>query len=83
MDVGRFLSLAIGIAVALGKVHRRGFIHKGIRPGNILLNSASGELHLTGFDVASRLLRERQLPDPPESIAGTLPYMAPPNRPAA
>ena len=77
MDVGRFLSLAIGIAVALGKVHQRGFIHKDIRPGNILLNSASGELHLTGFGGASRLLRERKSPDPPESIAGTLPYMAP------
>ena len=77
MDVGRFLSLAIGIAAALGKVHQRGLIHKGIRPGNILLNSASGELHLTGLGVASRLLRERQSLDPAESIAGTLPYMAP------
>src|SRR5262245_12372597 len=30
-----------------------------------------------GFGVASRLPRERQAPDPPEVIAGTLAYMAP------
>src|ERR1700691_3389170 len=32
---------------------------------------------LTGFGIASRLPRERQAPAPPESIAGTLAYMAP------
>jgi len=30
-----------------------------------------------GFGIASRLLHERQSPEPPEFIAGTLPYMAP------
>jgi len=37
----------------------------------------TGEIKLTGFGIASRLPRERQVPAPPESIAGTLPYMAP------
>ena len=35
------------------------------------------EIRLTGFGVASRLPRERQAPDPPEVVAGTLAYMAP------
>src|ERR1700680_10811 len=30
-----------------------------------------------GFSIASRLPRERQTPEPPEFIAGTLAYMAP------
>ena len=30
-----------------------------------------------GFGIASRLPRERQSPEPPEFIAGTLAYMAP------
>ena len=30
-----------------------------------------------GFGIASRLPRERQAPEPPEFIAGTLAYMAP------
>ena len=34
-------------------------------------------MRLTGFGVASRLSRERQAPEPPEVIAGTLAYMAP------
>ena len=41
------------------------------------MNCASGEVRLTGFGLASRLPRERPSPDPPETIAGTLAYMAP------
>ena len=77
MEVGRFLRLAIGIAPALGKVHQRGLIHKDIKPANVLVNDADGQVRLTGFGIASRLSRERQSPDPPEIIAGTLAYMAP------
>ncbi len=77
MDVGRFLRLAIGIAAALGKLHQRGLVHKDVKPGNILLNEATGEVRLAGFGIASRLARERQSPNPPETIAGTLAYMAP------
>jgi hypothetical protein len=77
MEVGRFLRLAIGMASALGKLHQRGLVHKDIKPANILVNSATGEVRLTGFGIASRLVRERQSPHPPETIAGTLAYMAP------
>ena len=77
MDVGRFLRLAVGVAASVGKMHKRGLIHKDIKPLNILVNIASGEVRLTGFGIASRLPRERQPPDPPEVIAGTLAYMAP------
>jgi PAS domain S-box-containing protein len=77
MDVGRFLRLAVGIADALGKLHQRGLVHKDVKPANILINGATGVVRLTGFGIASRLPRERQSPHPPETIAGTLAYMAP------
>jgi predicted ATPase/TolB-like protein/class 3 adenylate cyclase len=77
MEVGRFLRLAIGIAAALGKLHQRGLVHKDIKPANILVNGATGAVKFTGFGIASRLARERQAPEPPETIAGTLAYMAP------
>jgi PAS domain S-box-containing protein len=77
VEVGPFVRLAIGIATALGKLHQRGLVHKDIKPANILVNRGSQEVRLTGFGIASRLLRERPAPEPPETIAGTLAYMAP------
>jgi PAS domain S-box-containing protein len=77
MEMGRFLRIAIAVTAALAKVHQRGLIHKDIKPANILVDSASGDVWLTGFGITSRLPRERQPPDPPEVIAGTLAYMAP------
>jgi PAS domain S-box-containing protein len=77
LDVSHFLRIAIPLAGALRHVHERGLIHKDIKPANILVDSASGGVWLTGFGIASRLPRERQAPAPPEVIAGTLAYMAP------
>src|SRR6266699_458517 len=77
MEVGNFLRLAVSIASALGKVHQRGLLHKDIKPANILVNRTTGEVKLTGFGIASRLSRELRSPEPPETIAGTLAYMAP------
>src|SRR5262245_17327355 len=77
IKVGRFLQLAIAITAAVAKLHERRLVHKDIKPDNILVNEATGEVRLTGFGIASRLARERQSPHPVESIAGTLAYMAP------
>ena len=77
MEVRSFLRLAIAVAAALTQVHRRGLVHKDIKPANILVNRTTGAVKLTGFGIASRLPRERQAPAPPGSIAGTLAYMAP------
>ncbi len=76
LDLTRVLRIAIGLAAALGDVHRRGLIHKDIKPANVLVDD-DGHVWLTGFGIASRRPRERQAPAPPETIAGTLAYMAP------
>jgi PAS domain S-box-containing protein len=76
MEVGRFLRLALSLSVSLQRLHERGLLHKDVKPANVLVNAA-GEVRLTGFGIASRLPRERQAPDPPEIIGGTLAYMAP------
>ena len=77
MEIGQFLRLAVALSGALGQLHGRGLIHKDIKPANVLVDSATGRVRLTGFGIASRLPRERQSPEPPEFIAGTLAYMAP------
>ncbi len=69
--------LAIGLSAALGRIHHHNFIHKDIKPANALVNATTGQVWLMGFGIASQLPRERQSPDPPEFIAGTLAYMAP------
>jgi len=77
MEVGGFLRIATGLSAALRQLHERGLIHKDIKPANVLVDSATGQAWLTGFGIASRLPRERQSPEPPELVAGTLAYMAP------
>jgi serine/threonine protein kinase len=77
MPAELFLRLALGLTRATRKLHQQGLIHKDITPAHMLVDQASGEAWLTGFGIATRLPRERTLPDPPEFIAGTLAYMAP------
>jgi serine/threonine protein kinase len=77
LDLKFWLRIGISLASAIGQLHQRGVIHKDIRPANVLVNSRTGQCWLIGFGIASRLPRQRQYPDPPELIAGTLPYMAP------
>jgi PAS domain S-box-containing protein len=77
MELGAFLRLGIALSTALRDLQEKGVIHKDIKPTNVLVNSTTDQVWLTGFGIASRLLRERQAPEPPETIAGTLAYMAP------
>jgi PAS domain S-box-containing protein len=76
LGLTRVLNIAVGLASALGQVHRRGLMHKDVKPANVLVNDA-GEVWLMGFGIASQLPQERQAPAPPEIVAGTLAYMAP------
>ena len=76
-ELDLFLRVAIGITAALGRLHQRGLFHRDIKPANVFVNTSTGEAWLSGFGLASRLPRERQTPEPPETIAGTLAYMAP------
>jgi serine/threonine protein kinase len=77
MAVPEFLRVASGIAKVLGCLHAKGLVHRDIKPANVIVDMATGEAWLTGFGLASRLPRQRQAPEPPEVIAGTLAYMAP------
>ncbi|AEF99558.1 PAS domain S-box protein [Methylomonas methanica] len=76
LNVPTFLRIAIGITDALAEIHRHELVHKDIKPEHVLLDDAD-HVWLTGLGIASRLPRERQAPEPPEIIDGTLAYMAP------
>ena len=77
MGLELFLRLAVALSVAMVRLHGRGLVHKDIKPTNVLVNVSAEKAWLTGFGIASCLPRERQAPGPPETIAGTLAYMAP------
>ena len=77
MDVADVLRVGAGVAAALRQLHGCGLIHKDIKPANLMTDWETGRVWLRGFGIASRLPRERRLPEPPEFIAGTLAYMAP------
>ena len=61
IDLTRFLRIAVGLAAAVGQIHRQGVIHKDLKPANALVGE-SGHVWLTGFGVASKLDYERQAP---------------------
>jgi len=75
-EVLRALKLGSSLASALAELHRRGVIHKDVKPSNIIL-TAAGETRLIDFGSASLQLVEHvdalQVP----LIEGTLPYMSP------
>lgn len=75
VELTSFLRIAVGLATALSGLHKKGLIHKDVKPTNVLFDAATGEVRLMGFGMASRLRRGRRTPEPPEFIAGTLPYM--------
>jgi serine/threonine protein kinase len=68
LDLTRFLRIAIGLATALGQVHRHRLIHKDIKPANVLVDDAA-HVWLAGFGIASQLPHERQAPAPPSDRA--------------
>jgi PAS domain S-box-containing protein len=76
LGLQRCLRVAIGLTAALSQFHRRGLVHKDIKPANVLVDD-TGNVWLTGFGIASKVPHERQTPVPPETIAGTLAYIAP------
>jgi predicted ATPase/signal transduction histidine kinase len=77
MEVGRFLRIAIGIAQAVGELHRQGIIHKDLKPSNMLVHTGTGVVSLVGLGMATRLLREPQPARNRDLIEGSLPYMSP------
>ncbi|RKE35751.1 putative ATPase [Paraburkholderia sp. BL23I1N1] len=77
LTIGRFLAIAGNLVVALGALHGRGLVHKDIRPANILVNTETGGVALTGFGIASRATGELPASALPDVTAGALAYLAP------
>ena len=72
LDYRESARIVAEVADALGHAHREGFVHRDIKPDNILIDR-EGRAFLTDFGIAA--VEEDLLRD--VTAAGTLPYMAP------
>ena len=74
----RIRSLFEGVCSALSHVHLKGFIHRDIKPDNILLNRV-GEVRLCDFSLSSRQKKGlgKMIAGRLKSIQGTRTYIAP------
>ena len=73
--------LMVTVARAVEHAHRRGILHRDLKPGNILLDERR-EPHVTDFGLAKRLDEESGLTQD-GAIVGTPSYMAPEQAQAA
>ncbi|WNG30096.1 AAA family ATPase [Cystobacter fuscus] len=74
--VERFLPIALDLCTTLAEVHRRGVIHKDIKPANILL-SESGQPWLIDFGISTLQRTQHVEAAPAALVEGTPAYMSP------
>jgi len=68
--------LMVKLARTVSYAHKRGILHRDIKPGNILIDVA-GEPHLTDFGLAKLTERESAITGTMVEAQGTPSYMAP------
>jgi serine/threonine protein kinase len=75
-DVGTIVAILVPLADALASVHRRGVIHRDVKPANILLRDSDGKPFLTDFGIATLSTSEQSRSEVARKF-GTPEYMSP------
>ncbi|WP_433801386.1 serine/threonine-protein kinase [Actinomycetospora sp. CA-084318] len=74
LPLGDVVALGAALADALGYVHRRGVVHRDVKPGNVLLD-AEGRAHLSDFGIAA--VRDAAPVTAAGMVIGTASYLSP------
>jgi predicted ATPase len=77
LDLDETLAIALQLADLLHDLYQHRVIHKDIKPANILIHPNSKQIKLIDFSIASLLPKETQEIQNPNTLEGTLAYIAP------
>lgn len=74
LPIERFLAMALAVARSVYSMHRAGWLHRDIRPSNVIFDEVTGVARLAGFGIAVPPGGDAPDERRPDS---TLAYMAP------
>ncbi len=78
LEPGRAAAIGADVAAALEFAHRRGVIHRDVKPGNVLIDNNSGQVKVADFGIA-RAIGAGAAEDLTQtgSVMGTATYFSP------
>jgi serine/threonine-protein kinase len=78
LEPGRAAAIGADVAAALDFAHRRGVIHRDVKPGNVLIDNNSGQVKVADFGIA-RAVGAGAAEDLTQtgSVMGTATYFSP------